>query len=93
MSGTQYTRLYEALKDLALAAEERENTMGDPCRLIEVKTNLERAAKNARQVIAQAEGENMLGCEGPCTAGLMPGESCEVCGRLCEESEESEATP
>ena len=49
------SELLEALKALVTAAEHRENTMGDPCRLIEVKANLESAAKAARAVIAKAE--------------------------------------
>jgi hypothetical protein len=47
--------MLEALKELATAAEHRDNTMGDPYRLIECKANLESAARNARAAIAKAE--------------------------------------
>jgi|SRR5215469_14128136 len=49
--------MLEALKQLETAARNRDNTMGDPCRLIECKAALESAAKAARIVIAKAEGE------------------------------------
>ena len=49
--------LLNALKRLEAAAENRDNTMGDPCRLIEVKAELAAAAKQARSAIAYAEGK------------------------------------
>lgn len=45
--------LCAALDRLARAAECREYTMGDPCRLIEVKAELEAAAKAARAILAK----------------------------------------
>lgn len=49
--------LLSALELLALAAEQREYTMGDPCRLLECKADLAEAAKQARAVIAKATGK------------------------------------
>jgi len=49
--------LLEALKRLSIAAEHRDNTMGDQCRLIEVKANLANATAIANTVIAKAEGK------------------------------------
>ena len=36
---------------------------------------------------AEDQGESHTTCAGPCIAGLMPGEACEQCGKLCEDSE------
>jgi hypothetical protein len=49
--------MLEALARLETAATNRDNTMGDPCRLIECKAELEAAAKHARVTIAKAKGE------------------------------------
>ena len=49
--------LLEALRRLTFAAACRENTMGDPCRLIECQGELRAATKAARDVIAKAENE------------------------------------
>jgi hypothetical protein len=49
--------LLAALRALTTAAEHRDNTMGDPCRLLECKANLESAAKNARNIIAKATSD------------------------------------
>ena len=48
--------LLEALERLVFAAECRDNTSGDAVRLVEVKTELAAAAKQARIVIAKATG-------------------------------------
>lgn len=48
--------LRDALHELAIAAENRDNTMGDPCRLIEVRGNLGRAARRANEVLAKTDG-------------------------------------
>jgi len=45
--------LLTALDRLARAAEHRENTMGDPMRLIEVQAELREATKQARATIAK----------------------------------------
>jgi len=45
-----------ALKRLALAAAARENTQGDPMRLLEVQAELREAATAARAIIAETEG-------------------------------------
>jgi hypothetical protein len=50
--------LLEALKRLESAAFSRDVTMGDPCRLFEVKAELDAAAKHARVVIAKVEGRS-----------------------------------
>lgn len=47
-----------ALKRLENAAFSRDVTMGDPSRLIEVKAELDAAAKHAREIIAEAEGRS-----------------------------------
>lgn len=47
-------RLLRALQRLEVAACNRDNTMGDLCRLLEVKAELWEAAKAARQVLADA---------------------------------------
>lgn len=51
----QRDELLEALKRLADAAECRDNTMGDACRLIAVKAELASAAAHSRAAIAKAE--------------------------------------
>lgn len=48
--------LLAALERMALAAECRDNTAGDPIRLIEVKAELAAAARHARAAIARATG-------------------------------------
>lgn len=48
------TRLRETLGRLAFAAQCRESTMGDPCRLLEVKAELAAAAKQARAALQPA---------------------------------------
>jgi len=48
--------LREVLKNLITAAEQRDNTMGDPCRLLEVKAALSQAARAAAAVMAKVEG-------------------------------------
>lgn len=50
--------LLEALARLEFAAQCRDNTMGDPSRLIQVKAELASAARQARDAIAKATGEN-----------------------------------
>lgn len=50
--------LLEALQNLAEAAEHRDNTLGDPCRLFECKARLEETARKARITIAKATGQN-----------------------------------
>ena len=47
-------KLFAALVRLETAARHRDNTMGDPCRLIEVTGELNAAAEEARAVIAEA---------------------------------------
>ena len=47
-------KLFAALVRLETAARHRDNTMGDPCRLIEVTGELKAAAEEARAVIAEA---------------------------------------
>ncbi len=49
--------LLEALARLEFAAQCRDNTMGDPSRLIQVKAELASAARQARDAIAKATGE------------------------------------
>lgn len=49
--------LLEALQSLVFAADCRDNTMGGPCRLIEVRAGLASAANRAREVIAKARGQ------------------------------------
>ena len=51
----QRDTLLAALRRLESAAQCRDNTMGDQCRLIEVKAELANAAKNAREAIKQVE--------------------------------------
>ena len=41
----------------------------------------------AQNALAATRGESHTTCSGPCLAGLMPGEACEQCGKLCEDSE------
>ena len=48
--------LMEAIVRLEFAAQCRDNTMGDPCRLIAVKAELAAAAAQARAAIAKATG-------------------------------------
>ena len=48
--------LLEAIVRLEFAAQCRDNTMGDPCRLIAVKAELAAAAAQARAAIAKATG-------------------------------------
>ena len=50
----QRYELLTALERLSFAAACRDNTMGDPCRLIEVTGELNAAAEEARAVIAEA---------------------------------------
>ena len=52
----QAPALLAALERLCFAAECRDNTMGDPCRLLEVKAALLAASQEARDVIAAAKG-------------------------------------
>jgi len=47
-------KLFAALVRLETAARHRNNTMGDPSRLIEVTAELNAAAEEARAVIAEA---------------------------------------
>jgi hypothetical protein len=47
--------LLRALKRLSFAAMCRDNTMGDPCRLLEVKAELAAANVQAEEAIARAE--------------------------------------
>jgi len=49
--------LRKALERLSFAAECRDNTMGDPVRLIAVKAELADAAKQARAALTLADGE------------------------------------
>lgn len=46
-------KLIEALQRLILAAESRENTMGDPISLIDAKRELRYAIQNARETLSQ----------------------------------------
>lgn len=46
------------LKLLEAAASNRDSTMGDPIRLLDVKAELQAAAEAARTVIAAAEGRS-----------------------------------
>lgn len=55
---SQYEELLAALKQITDAADCRDNTMGDACRLITVKADLASAAKNAREVIAKVESQS-----------------------------------
>ena len=48
--------LVSALDRLIFAAQCRDNTTGDPCRLIEVKAELAAAAENASNVVASVKG-------------------------------------
>lgn len=48
--------LLEALERLAAAAECRDNTTGDPARLIEVRAELAAAAQQARDALVAARG-------------------------------------
>jgi hypothetical protein len=48
--------LLEAVDRLTFAAMCRENTMGDPCRLIEVKAELSDAAEHGRALAALVKG-------------------------------------
>lgn len=48
--------LLAALERIALAAECRDNTAGDPSRLIEVKAELAAAAAHAHTIIKKAKG-------------------------------------
>lgn len=50
--------LLAALTRLEFAAQCRDNTLGDPCRLLEVKAELAEAAAQARAAIAKAGGES-----------------------------------
>lgn len=52
----QRDKLLAALKRLSFAAMCRDNTMGDPCRLIEVKAELLAANAQAIAAIAKVEG-------------------------------------
>lgn len=54
---TSAPELLEALTRLEFAAQCRDNTLGDPCRLLEVKAELAEAAAQARATIAKAGGE------------------------------------
>lgn len=51
-----YPILLEALERLSLAALSRDITMGDPCRLIEVRAELAAANKQACAAITMANG-------------------------------------
>jgi hypothetical protein len=48
--------LLEALTRLEFAAQCRDNTSGDPCRLLAVKAELANAAEQARAAINKATG-------------------------------------
>lgn len=52
-----HDELLEACQQLAYAATNRDNTMGDPCRLIQCKEELWIAAAKARDVIAKATNQ------------------------------------
>ena len=52
----QRDELLAALRRLSFAAGARDNTMGDPCRLIEVKAELAAADRHAMAVIAKVTG-------------------------------------
>lgn len=54
----QRDELLAALMRLEFAAQCRDNTSGDACRLLEVKAELAEAARQARTVIAKARGES-----------------------------------
>ena len=45
------TEIPNALRNLIRAAEERENTMGDPIRLIETKANLAEAIRQSKEIL------------------------------------------
>lgn len=90
----QRDELLAALDRLAFAAECRDNTTGDQCRLIEVRAELAAAAANARAVIAAATGTNItatIKCAANCGADVPvmakdEGEDhlCHHCGRDAE---------
>jgi hypothetical protein len=46
--------MLEALRRLTFAAASRDNTMGDPCRLLECKAELAAATREAQAIIARA---------------------------------------
>lgn len=49
--------LLEALRRLSFAAAARDNTMGDPCRLVEAKAELAAADRHAMAVIAKVTAQ------------------------------------
>ena len=53
---TRSPDLLEALRRLATAAQNRDNSIGDPCRMLEAKEELLVAARHAREVIERTEG-------------------------------------
>ena len=53
--GAHIADMLPALKRLETAASNRDNTMGDPIRLLDVKAELQAASELARAVIAKAE--------------------------------------
>lgn len=52
----QRDELLKALKELADAAQARENPMGDPCALLAAQASLRDAAKKAREIITKQQG-------------------------------------
>lgn len=71
--------LLAAFDRLSFAAECRDNTMGDPCRLIEVKAELAAANQQARTVIASVKGGAPATCQKCNTPDL-----CREYGRACD---------
>lgn len=51
--------MLKALQELADAAQDRENPMGDPCALLAAQANLRDATKRARAAIAKAIGSEL----------------------------------
>lgn len=52
----QRDEMFAALRRLSFAAMARDNTMGDQCRLIEVRAELSAANKRAMDVMAKVGG-------------------------------------
>lgn len=57
-AAAEIRRLQAALDRLVLAADCRENTMGDPIRLLQVREELAAAANNARATITKLEAQS-----------------------------------
>ena len=53
-----FDEVVAALERLGSAAAHRENTLGDPARLLEAKAELAEASKHARGIIAKVKGKS-----------------------------------